>query len=1429
MGVVALIFWGTWSVSKLPIDAVPDITNNQVQVVTYSPTLAPQEVEQLITHPIELALTNIPQLEEVRSISRFGLSVITIVFAEHTDIYWARQQIMERISQAVEQIPAGLGKPYLAPVSTGLSEIYQYILEVDPAYAKNYSLSELRTIQDWEVRRKLIGLQGVADVSSFGGFVKQYEISIYPDRLQSLGVTVAEIAKALQDNNENGGGAYITKGPDAIFIRSEGLIKDLSDIEGIGIKTTSAGIPIRISDVGKVRFGKATRFGALTNGANGETVGGIVLMLKGGNSREVCLRVEERMKEIEQTLPPGIKIKTYLNRSDLVDRAIATVRNNLIEGALIVIFVLVLLLGNLRAGIIVASVIPLSLLFAFGMMYTFGVSANLMSLGAIDFGLIVDGSIIIVEASLHHLGKLAPGTLLSRNELNDHIYKSASQIRTTAAFGEAIILVVYLPLLALSGIEGKMFHPMAQTVAFAIGGAFILSLTYVPMASSWLLSRKVKAEHSLADRVMEKLSFWYMGVLAKVLNFRKIIVGTAVILFALGLVVFSTLGGEFLPTIDEGDFAVEMRLLPGSSLEKTIASTQRAAQLLKENFPEVKQVIGKIGTSEIPTDPMPFEACDLMVVLKDKKEWRPEMTKNRLAEEMQQVLSQIPGVLFGFQQPIQMRFNELMTGARQDVVVRIYGDELPVLEKLSSQIGKLAEQTPGAKDVFVERLAGLPTLTVSPNREKLARFGLSVAEVNRLIQTAFGGAPVGKVFEGEKRFDLVVRMDSAFRQNMADLENLRIENPTGTRIPLTELCDVYVASAPNQLLRQNARRRTTVAFNLRGGDVATVIDQLKKKVQAELSLPAGYFLEYGGQFKNLEEATGRLSVTVPIALFLIALLLFSTFHSWGQAMLIFTAIPLSSIGGIAALWLRGMPFSISAAVGFIALFGVAVLNGIVLMSEFNRQYKLQPDDLTKAILSAAQVRLRPVLMTALVASLGFFPMATSTGGGAEVQKPLATVVIGGLFSATLLTLFVLPCLYSLYKTTFFNSKKMMVGVLLLFSLVPLAHGQEKKWRFGEFMDGVRKSHPAVLAAETRWKAQQEQIRTAFDPSKLQLNTQLGQYNSDYFDNYFSIQQTFASPAFYKRQQAYLKNLSLKAEIDWELMKIDYQLKASLAYGTWLRANQTLRQLQAMDSLFSQLERLSELRLRKGESSELETLLIKNLKNDVGLRLLAEKSAQEKSLIALQVFLPESTPAGFEEEAFETLLPEETTCTFSSAHPLLRRAELEAQLSRNTLSIEKSKLLPEWSIGYFNQSLNGISLSDGRLAGPQQRFQGIQSTLHIPIFAKANRARIKSADLIAKADSYELERMQRMLREWISKANTDYAQAQAEIAFFGSNIEPNLLQIKNLTSLLFKAGTSDYGTVLLALKQKMEQDLKLIELKHKKFEIQCQFQYLNNKK
>ncbi len=1018
---IALAIWGIVSLVNLPFDSTPDITNNQVQIITQAPSLGAQEVEQYITTPIEMSLSNIPDITERRSISRSGLSVITLVFKDNADIYWAREQVSQQLKEAEEQIPKGEAKVGMAPISTGLGEIFHYTIRPAKGYEDKYSLTDLRTIQDWIVRKQLAGTEGVAEVNGWGGFVKQYEVAIDADKLNSANVTIPELYTALENNNENTGGSYIEQSGMQYFIRGIGLAKSLHDIERIPIKTIN-GIPVLVGDVAQVRLGSAMRYGAVTRNGEGEVVSGITLMLKGENFQEVIKNVKARIETIKKSLPEGVVIEPFIDRTQLVDRVTGTIARNLIEGGLIVIFILVLFLGNFRAGLVVASVIPLSMLFAFGMMRTFGVSGNLMSLGAIDFGLIVDGAVIIVECVCAYIASHASeygGRKLTQQQMDHTVTKSAGIMMSSAAFGEIIIMTVYVPLLTLVGIEGKMFRPMALTVFFAILGAFLLSLTYVPVASAMFLSKKTTHTSNFSDTLMRHIRAAYSPLLEWSLRNSRALIGAVVLLFAASIALFSQMGGEFIPNLEEGDLAAEVSMRQGTSLSQMIESCTKAEAILKKQFPEVKQAVSRIGSSEIPTDPMPVERADMMIALEPKDKWTSAKTQSELTEKMEEALKVIPGLHVEMSQPIQMRTNELITGIKQDVAIMIYGSDLEKLTSTANRVASLIRDIDGVTDPMVEKVTGLPQLQVKYDRDRMASYGISVKDANNIIQTAFAGNSVGTVYEDDRSFDIVLRMNKDLRNSADALRDLYIPLPNGGTVPLQQVATIGYEDAPSQITHDEGQRRIYIGFNVRGRDVKRTIKDIQERLDQQLKLPTGYYYSYGGQFKNMEEATSRLSVALPVALAIILILLYATLGTVRETLFVFTAIPLSAIGGIAALWLRGMPFSISAGVGFIALFGIVVLNGIVLINQFNAFEKQGIDDLHERVVKGCIMRLRPVLMTALVASFGFLPMALSTSDGAEVQRPLATVVIGGLLTATFLTLLVLPAIYK----TFTKEKK----------------------------------------------------------------------------------------------------------------------------------------------------------------------------------------------------------------------------------------------------------------------------------------------------------------------------------------------------------------------------------------------------------------------
>ncbi|HEX5155328.1 MAG TPA: CusA/CzcA family heavy metal efflux RND transporter [Parafilimonas sp.] len=1412
---IGLLVYGIYSLKKLPIDAVPDITNNQVQVITAAPSQSALDIERLVTFPVEQMMATIPGIEEMRSFSRFGLSVVTIVFKDKIDVYWARQQVNERLGTAKTQIAAGIGNPELAPVTTGLGEIYQYIIRPKKGFEHKYTAMDLRTMQDWIVRRQLLGTPGVADVGSWGGYLKQYEIAIDPYRLRSYNLSIADLFTALEKNNQNTGGAYIDKKPAAYFIRSEGLIGSVDDIGKIVIKNTSQGIPILVRDVATVGYGHATRYGAMTYNDEGEVTGGIAFMLKGENSNAVVNNVKERIKQIEKSLPEGVQIDAFLDRSALVGRAIDTVEKNLLEGALIVIFVLVIFLGNLRAGLLVASVIPLSMLFAVIMMNLFGVSGNLMSLGAIDFGLIVDGAVIIVEAVLHRISQSKHHhqgiARLNNDQMNAEVYTSASKMMNAASFGQIIILIVYLPILALVGIEGKMFRPMAQTVSFAILGAFLLSLTYVPMMSAWALSKSTTHKRNFSDRMMDFFQRMYNPVIKGALKRKFLVVITALALFIASLVIFLNMGGEFIPTLEEGDFAVETRVLTGSSLSETVEAAQKAASILKKEFPdEVKEVVGKIGTSEIPTDPMPTEACDLMVILRNRNDWKKAHSREELADKMSKALEDVPGVTFGFQQPIQMRFNELIAGVRQDVAVKIFGEDLNTLTELSKQIGKVVTTVKGAKDLYVEQVTGLPQIVVNINRDEVAKYGLNVEDINNALSTAFAGQSAGIVYEGEKRFDLVLRLQNENRQQIEDVRNIFITAPDGNQVPLSQLADVEFKVGPNQIQREDAKRRTTVGFNVRGRDVASTVKELQQKINVKVKIPSGYFITYGGQFQNLEEAQARLSIAVPVALLLIFLLLFFAFKSFKEAILIFMAIPMAAIGGVFALLIRGMPFSISAGVGFIALFGVAVLNGIVLIAEFNRLKKDGLTDLNAIVLKGTKIRLRPVLMTASVASLGFLPMALSGSSGAEVQRPLATVVIGGLITSTLLTLIVLPCLYVWFEKIKFSKMKLNKATVLLLPLLTAVFTVNaqtpQQLNLEQAVQSAITNNRSIRTADLQTQYEQQVKASSGYIGKTSIEAMVGQYNSyKWGDNNFSISQAIPNPRNSSSQKALGDALIQSAEYRKALTTSELIFKVKQTYYQlmFLRGRQKL--LQQQDSIYNEFLKAASLRYRTGETKQIEQTTAETQLNEVR-NLSKQNEADIQALnYALQQLTAIAIPVSIAEDSLherEFFLINDTSAI--SNNPYITYLKQQVNVMQSERDVIAAQRLPDLTLGYFNQSLIGNPVDEsGKIATAGNRFQGFNAGIALSIFNKPMKAKIKAAEVNKQIAENEVVYNQSLLASEWQQATQDYIKNKNSITYYRSSALPNADLILRQARIGYQQGDTEYAEFLLAIRNALQ--------------------------
>ncbi|MAT54510.1 MAG: CusA/CzcA family heavy metal efflux RND transporter [Saprospirales bacterium] len=1389
--VLALIVWGLFSLRQLPIDAVPDITNNQVQIITISPKLATMEVEQFITTPVELSLQNLQGLVEIRSISRFGLSVVTVVFEENMDIYLARQLVSEHLDDAAENIPEGLGTPGMGPITTGLGEIYQYVIRPEEGYEDKYSLTDLRTIQDWIVRRQLSGIDGVVEVNTMGGYLKQYEVAVNPSLLKSMGIKITDVFEALENSNENTGGAYIEKNPNTYYIRTNGIAKTLKDIEEIVVDVRN-GRPILIKDVATVQFGKAPRYGALTrDGA--EAVGGRVLMLKGANSAAVTERVKERVEQVKKSLPEGVIIEPYLVRDKLVKTAIGTVEKNLLEGGLIVIFILVLMLGNFRAGLIVASVIPLSMLFAVSMMNVFGISANLMSLGAIDFGLIVDGAVIIVEAIVHRLQINHAGKQLSIAQMDEEVRTAAVKIRSSAAFGEVIILMVYIPILALVGIEGKMFKPMAQTVMLAISGALILSLTYVPMMSAWFLNKKVSNKRTIADRIIAFNQRLYLPLLNMALRFKTTFVIATVALFAFSLFTFSRMGGEFIPTLEEGDLAMQHILPPGTSLSQSIEISKFIQNRLREEFPEILDVVTNMGAAEIPTDPMPVEIGDYILIMKPKEEWTSASSRQEMFEKIEESLQVIPGVNYEFSQPIQMRFNELMTGTRADIAIKLYGQDLDLLYAKAKEAERHIRGIDGVGTVNVEQTVGMPQVVIDYKYDKMAQYGLKVKDVNQVIRMAFAGEAAGVIYEGERRFDLVVRLDEKYRRDLENIELLFVPLENGSQVPLREVADVRILNAPMQISRDNTNRRIVIGVNVGDTDVETLVSDIQKVLDENVELPPGYFFTYGGQFENLKAANARLRVAVPIALSIIFILLYFTFGSVSQALLIFTAIPLSAIGGVWALELRDMPFSISAGIGFIALFGVAVLNGIVLIGYLNRLKKEGVTNLTERIIKGTMVRLRPVLMTASVASLGFLPMALSTSGGAEVQRPLATVVIGGLISATFLTMVILPILYywlERWKERRQNGRGAMKTAAMLLPLLFVlqsSFAQQRALSLDQALQTAENNNPAIRAGDARLEQSMALRNLPYSPGMTEFNYQgEGLYSkNNQLVHQFGLVQQFNNPAVTKAQNAFQENVINNRLIERELTLAGLRLQVRQTYYTLQQKKELQGLYRWLTEMYGHYYEIARKRVQLGAANALETLTIQSAMNEY--LLLEKQNAIEISSLEKQFRLLLNTPDSVTTADSLKLTPLAGT-------PAERVNTLRAQLAEQQVNLEtarvqviKSALKPSLTLGYGFQNFYESGWLNAITAGVQ-----------IPLFNKPVKKRLEAQQMQIQAAmaGWEAEKLnsESQLQSALSAVRM-YADG---VAYYQQQLEAINPEIDRVSQLNYHAGEISYLELLNTL-------------------------------
>ncbi|MGW8122057.1 CusA/CzcA family heavy metal efflux RND transporter [Roseivirga echinicomitans] len=1385
-----MVGFGIFSLVNIPIGAVPDITNNQVQVITTSRNLATQDVEKFLTYPVELEMANLPGVIEIRSVSKFGLSVVTVVFEDKMGTYLPRQLIAEKIKSAEETIPSEFGKPFMGPVSTGLGEIYQYIIDVDPEYKDEYSITDLRTIQDWIVKRQLSGIPGVVEVNTWGGFLKQYEVAINPEQLSAINLTLSDVFEALEKNNSVAGGSYIEKGNESFFIRGEGLVGSLEDIENI-VVTNRNGTPIFIRDVAKVGFGHANRFGAITGNGEGEKVLGQVMMLKDADSKAVIDAVKARVLEIEASLPPGVKINAFLERSELIGKTTFTIAENLILGCLIVIFVVVLLLGNLRSGLVVASVIPLCLLFALSLMYIFGVDANLMSLGAIDFGIIIDGAVIIVEYIAFKITSERTQIMaLPKDEKQGLIDKitfgGATKMMRSAVFGQLIIIIVFIPILSLSGVEGKMFKPMAMVFCFALIGAMILCFTYVPVVASMFLKPSDPSKKNISNTLIGFLERIYTPTITWALKSKGIVLAAATALLIVVGVVFSKMGGEFVPVLDEGDFVIQPVLKTGTSLSKTIEATTQMEQILKK-FPEVDQVVTRIGAAEVPTDPMSMEESDVIIKLRPIKEWTSAETKDELADKFKEALSaKIPGVEFEFTQPIEMRFNELITGVRADLAIKVFGEDLDVLYQKSLEIERAIRNVEGAADIIVEKVAGLPQMSVIFNRQKIARYGLNVEELNDIITMGFAGKTAGSVFEGEKQFDLAVRYAAEYRKDIQDIARSLVSLPNGNKVPLGEFAEISYTKGPAKISRDDTKRRVVVGVNVRGRDLESVVKDVQKIIKEEVKIPVGYNVEYGGQFENLRSAKARLLIAVPIALILIFILLYFAFHSVKEALMIYSAIPLSAVGGVLLLYFRDMPFSISAGVGFIALFGIAVLNGIVLIEHFKELKSQGHDNIHDRIIKGTKERLRPVLLTATAAAFGFLPMAISTNAGAEVQRPLATVVIGGLISATILTLIVLPVLYSIFNKN--EAKKpmkiqpLMIVILLMFALNTNGKAQTKPISLNEAINIALKNNNELKASSAKVAQSKSLVNSALDLDKTQVYYHFDENNlavNNQALNVFGVSQSFALPSVYGSQKKVLEGLTSLSEQQNLLDQNRITKEVSKAYYTIIYWQNVRQNYTYLDSLYKDFSRAALRKFEEGESNYLEKLTAEAKQRELDVALKQSGESVKRSYALLHQWLQSDTEFQVEQQEMVSL---EYSALDTSNHLGIQYFEKAELLSQRSLKLAKQQMLPDLHLNIFRGSNNGPS---------SKAYMGFQAGVGIPLFMGADKAKVNAAKIQTLISEYESENYRTQLKANFEAQRADLKQYEEAINYYETAGKLLSQELINNGTKAFKSGEIDF--------------------------------------
>ena len=1417
----AIAGFGLYALTRIPIGAVPDITNNQVQVITTSRNLSTLDVEKFLTYPVELEMTNLPGVKEIRSVSKFGLSVVTVVFEDHMGTYLPRQLIAEKLKTAEENIPQGFGTPFMGPISTGLGEIYQYVLDVEPKYQDKYTTTDLRSIQDWIVRRQLSGIEGVVEVNTWGGYLKQYEVAVNPNRLRAMNLSLDEIFQALEKNNSIAGGGYIEKGNEAFFIRGEGLAGSIEDIENI-VVTNRNGMPVYIRDVAEVGFGHANRFGAITGNGEGEKVLGQVMMLKDANTKATIDNVKKRVAEIEKSLPQGVHINPFLERSELLNKTTSTIAENLILGCLIVIFVVVLLLGNLRSGLVVASVIPLSLLFALGMMHVFKVDANLMSLGAIDFGIIIDGAVIIVEYIAFKItsgfDKITHLAKENRQAAIDQITEESSyRMMHSAVFGQIIILIVFIPILSLTGVEGKMFRPMAMVFSFALLGAIILCFTWVPVISSLILKPQKQSKRNISRRIIHWIQARYKPSITFAMRNKRLVLIVAAFLLISAAFIFSRMGGEFVPTLDEGDFVIQPVFKTGTSLEKTIGLTTQMEKILTK-FPEVDQVVTRIGAAEVPTDPMSMEETDVIITLHPKNTWTSANTKDGLADEFKTAIqNEMPRVEIEFTQPIEMRFNELITGVRSDLAIKIFGEDLDVLYKKANEIEKAIKNVPGAADISVEKIAGLPQMSVKYDRNKIAMYGLNISDVNDVLQAGFAGKTAGRVFEGEKQFDLVVRYDAGSRRSIENIQNASVVTPSGMQVPLRELAEISYTKGPAKISRDAAKRRVVVGVNVRNRDLESVVQDVQQIIESQVTVPAGYHIEYGGQFENLRSARNRLMVAVPVALLLIFVMLHFAFNSIRDALLIYTAIPFSAVGGIFFLWLRGMPFSISAGVGFIALFGIAVLNGIVLIEHFKELKAEGMTNLNRRILIGTRDRLRPVLLTAAAAALGFLPMAVSTSAGAEVQKPLATVVIGGLVTSTLLTLIVLPVLYSIFEEREFKfRKKKAVTFVILFLGVFVGHSQTKT--LTELQNSALNNNLLLSAQKEKVNADEALISSAFGMDKTEVYYNFDQANLALDNKILHVlgaSQTMRWPSYYKAQRNLLES---KAKLSQsEIAILERTIQFEIAKGFYgIRYTQEVEKVYStLDSLFERFAYGARRKFELGESNNLEKMTAEAKRQELALQLEQIGMERQKYYQILQQWMQSDSVFVVDGS---TPIQVELVSSEAGQHPQIQYFDQTQNVLDKTVAVLQKERLPDLQGEVFT-SVNKIF--------SEKRYSGFQAGIGLPLFGnKSYDAKIKSAEL--EKNVLELQK-QNYLKQYQARYEAllqDIGKYEKALLYYEQTGQQLGKEIIRSANMAYKNGEIDFLDYVQLLESAKQIEINYLENLNLYNQAVLELNYLN---